>query len=136
MRRYWAASALGTTSKPKKRFLDYRDLVKAAEVDVVLIATPHVYHTEQTLAALAHGKHVLVEKPLAMTLTDADRIIAAQKQTGLTVQVGYIRRYATAFEEAVARVRQMDGVRLARVHDVIGQNALMITPTSRVIRWP
>ena len=118
----------------EKRFLDYRDLVKAAEVDAVLIATPHVYHTEQTLAALAHGKHVLVEKPLAMTLTDADRIIAAQKQTGLTVQVGYIRRYATAFEEAVARVRQMDGVKLARVHDVIGQNALMITPTSRVIR--
>ena len=118
----------------EKRFLDYRDLVKAAEVDAVLIATPHVYHTEQTLAALAHGKHVLVEKPMAMTLTDADRIIAAQKQTSLTVQVGYIRRYATAFEEAVALVKQMDGVRLARVHDVIGQNALMITPTSRVIR--
>ena len=117
-----------------RRFLDYRDLVKDAEVDAVLVTTPHAYHTEQTLSALAHGKHVLVEKPMAMTLEDADKIIEAQKRSGLTVQVGYMRRYATAFEEAVARVKQMDGVHLARVHDVIGKNALLIAPTSKVIR--
>ena len=125
---------VGTQHNIEKRFLDYRDLVEDDKIDAVLITTPHVYHTEQALAALAHGKHVLVEKPMAMTLADADKLIAAQKQSGLTVQVGYIRRYATAFAEAVARVKNMDGVRLARVHDVIGQNAMVIAPTSKVIR--
>jgi predicted dehydrogenase len=71
---------------------------------------------------------------MAMTLEDADKIIGAQKQSGLSVQVGYMRRYATAFEEAVARVKNMDGVRLARVHDVIGKNAMMVAPTAKVIR--
>ena len=118
----------------KKRFPDHRDLVRDAAVDAVLVATPHAYHAEQTLAALKNGKHVLVEKPMAMTLGDADRVIEAQKRSGLTVQVGYMRRYATAFEEAVERVRDVDGVRLARVHDVIGANALMTRPTSRVVR--
>lgn len=118
----------------KQRFLDYRDLVKNPHIDAVLITTPHVYHSEQALAAIANGKHVLVEKPMSMTLEDADKLISAQKQSGLTVQVGYMRRYATAFTEAVARVKNLGGIRLARVHDVIGWNSLMITPTSRVIR--
>jgi predicted dehydrogenase len=45
-----------------------------------------------------------------------------------------MRRYATAFVEAVKRVKGLDSIKLARVHDVIGRNALMVTPTSRVIR--
>ncbi len=126
--------SVGKRYGTEKRFLDYRELVKDAEVDAVLVATPHALHAEQTLAALAHGKHVLVEKPMTMTLEDADRIIDVQKRSGLTVQVGYMRRYATAFEEAVKRVKKMDGVRLARVHDVIGKNALMVAPTSNVAR--
>ncbi len=117
-----------------KRFLDYHDLLNDSEVDAVLITTPHVYHCEQTLAALEAGKHVLVEKPMAMHLEDADKIIEMQKRTGLTVQVGYMRRYATAFEEAVKRVKELDKVMLARVHDVIGRNALLIGPSSKVIR--
>jgi predicted dehydrogenase len=125
---------VGTKYNIQKRFLAYRDLVKLSDVDAVLITTPHVYHVEQTLAALEEGKHVLVEKPMAMTLEDADKMIEAQKQTGLIVQVGYMRRYATAFIEAVSRVKNLDGIRLARVHDVIGWNALMISPTSKVIR--
>jgi predicted dehydrogenase len=125
---------VGNLHDIKERFLDYRDLVKHPNVDAVLITTPHAYHAEQTLAALEEGKHVLVEKPMAMTLEDADKIIATQRQTGLTVQVGYMRRYATAFIEAVSRVKQLDGIKLARVHDVIGWNNLMVQPTSKVIR--
>jgi predicted dehydrogenase len=125
---------VGTNYNIHKRFLDCHELVKDADVDAVLITTPHAYHTEQTLAALEQGKHVLVEKPMAMNLEDADKMIEAQKRTGLTVQVGYMRRYATAFIEAVPRVKQLDGIKLARVHDVIGWNALMINPTSKVIR--
>jgi predicted dehydrogenase len=126
--------AVGNSHHVKNRFLEYRDLLASPDVDAVLITTPHAYHSEQTLAALEHGKHVLVEKPMAMTLEDADAIIAAQQRTGLIVQVGYMRRYASAFEQAVARVKKLEGIRMARVHAVIGQNSFFIQSNSNVIR--
>jgi predicted dehydrogenase len=126
--------AVGNSHRLQQRFLEYQDLLASPDVDAVLITTPHAHHSEQTLAALEHGKHVLVEKPMAMTLEDADAVIAAQQRTGLIVQVGYMRRYASAFEEAVARVKKLEGIRLARVHAVIGQNAQFIAPNSNVIR--
>jgi predicted dehydrogenase len=126
--------AVGNVHHVKQRFLDYHDLLTSPDVDAVLITTPHAYHSEQTLAALEHDKHVLVEKPMAMTLEDADAIIAAQRRTGLIVQVGYMRRYASAFVEAVARVKQLEGIRLARVHAVIAENRFFIQSNSKVIR--
>ena len=115
-------------------FRDYRDLVGQDDVDVVLIANPNAYHAQVTLAAIAAGKHVLVEKPMCITLREADEVIAAQQQAGVTVQVGYMRRYAPAFLQACQMTQQLGGIRLARVHDVIGQNSLVIRATSRVTR--
>ena len=117
-----------------RRFLKYEDLVGQADVDVVLITNPHAYHAPVAMAALAAGKHVMVEKPVCLTLAEADALQAAQKRAGTVVQVGYMRRYAPAFLAACQMVREMGDIRLARVHDVIGQNALIINATSRVIR--
>jgi predicted dehydrogenase len=100
----------------------------------VLVTNPHVHHTEVALAALAAGKHVLVEKPMCMTLREADAIIEAQRATGLTVQVGTIRRYAPAFVEACRLVGELGQIHLARVRDVLGHNALVTTQATRVIR--
>lgn len=116
------------------RCLDYRDLVTRSDVDVVLVANPNAYHAEVVLAAVQTGKHVLVEKPLCLTLRENDAIVAACEKAGTIVQVGYMRRYAPAFVRACQLVREMDGIRLARVHDVIGSNPLFIRPTSPVIR--
>jgi predicted dehydrogenase len=80
------------------------------------------------------GKHVLVEKPMCITPREADEIIAAQERTGLVVQVGYMRRHATAFVEARALIGALTGIRLARVHQVLGGNSLIIEPTSLVLR--
>ena len=118
-----------------KRYTDYQTLIVQEDVDVVLIANPHAYHAEITLAAIAAGKHALVEKPMCMTLREADAVIAAnQQRPDVIVQVAYMRRYAPAFVEACKLVQQMGAIRLARVHDVIGQNALFTTHTSRVVR--
>lgn len=116
------------------RFPDYRDLVKRSDIDVVLVANPNAYHAEVVLAAAQAGKHVLVEKPLCLTLRENDAIVAAREKAGVIVQVGYMRRYAPAFIRACQLIQEMDGIRLARVHDVIGSNALFIQPTSSVIR--
>jgi predicted dehydrogenase len=117
-----------------KRYQDYQELVEQADVDVVLIANPHAYHAVVADAALAAGKHVMVEKPACLTLAQADALLTAQARAGRVVQVGYMRRYAPAFVAACQLVREMGDIRLARVHDVIGQNALIINATSRVIR--
>lgn len=116
------------------RFGNYQDMLYQSNVDVVLVANPHAYHSEVVLAALATGKHVLAEKPLCITLSEADAIIAAQQETGLTVQVGTMRRYADAFIHACKLVRELPEIRLARVHDVIGHNHLFIQHSSRVLR--
>ena len=115
------------------RLTDYRALLALERVDAVLIANPDVYHAEVAIAALRAGKHVLVEKPLCLNLAENDAIIAAAKETGKTAQVGTMRRYAPAFIEACRLVRDMDAIRLAKAHDLIGRNALVIEPTSRVL---
>ena len=117
-----------------ERTTDAEVLVGLAQVDAVLIANPNAFHADTTLAALAHGKHVLVEKPMAMTLAEADAVIAAAEGSGRVVQVGTMRRYAPAFVEAVRRLPDLGPVRLARVHDVIGQNALIIGQIANVVR--
>jgi predicted dehydrogenase len=113
---------------------DYRAIVARAEVDVLLIANPNAYHSEVTLAALAAGKHVLVEKPMCISSREADEIVAAQKKSGTVVQVGYMRRYAPAFLDGCALVREIGEIKYGRVRDIIGANSLVIDSTSRVIR--
>jgi predicted dehydrogenase len=117
------------------RLTDYRDVVARRDVDAVLVANPHVYHSAVALAAMDAGKHVFIEKPLCVTLAEADALLAAEAKNGVTVQVGYMRRYAPAFSEAVALVKKVrSDIILARVHDVIGQNAIIIDSTVNVIR--
>ncbi len=129
--------AVGAQWNVPHRYLHYAGLVADPTVDVVLVANPNAYHAEVTLAAIAAGKHVLVEKPATMNLAECDAVAAAQQRAGVTVQVAYMRRYANAFEQACTVVGDMlaeGDIRLARVHDVIGHNAQIIEPTSRVVR--
>jgi predicted dehydrogenase len=116
------------------RHADYADLVTRDDVDIVLVANPDAYHAEVGLAAIAAGKHVLIEKPMCMTMREADEIVAAQERAGVMVQVGYMRRYATAFLEACRILPELGPIRLARVHDVLGWNNLFVKNASRVIR--
>lgn len=66
--------------------------------DAVVIATPAISHEELALQALAHGKHVFVEKPLAMSVEGADRLIAAARVADRVLMVGHIFRFHPAVE--------------------------------------
>lgn len=68
-------------------------LVADPEVDVVYVATPHPLHREQALAAIAAGKHVLIEKPIALTAADAAEILAAGRAAGVLVAEAMWTRY-------------------------------------------
>ena len=64
---------------------DYEEMLRGADVDAVAVLTPHAYHAEQCLMALGHGKHVMVEKPLAHSLAEALEICELSESKGLHV---------------------------------------------------
>src|SRR6059058_1437366 len=77
---------------------DSRELLSAGGVDAVLVAAPAATHAEIVIAAVDAGLHVFVEKPLCITLADADRVIAARDRAGKVVQIGYMKRFDPAWE--------------------------------------
>jgi len=68
---------------------DVEQLCKDPAVHVVYIATPHQFHAEQARIAFAHGKHVLVEKPMALTAEDCRAMIDAARGAGVVLMVGH-----------------------------------------------
>jgi predicted dehydrogenase len=77
---------------------DHRDLLERGAVDAIVVCSPNATHAGVVLDALDAGAHVLVEKPMCITLADADRIVAARDRTGLVVQVAYMKRFDPAYE--------------------------------------
>src|SRR5512135_3450340 len=69
------------------------------EVDAVTIATPTPYHFDLAMEAFMTGVHTLIEKPLAYTLEQARTLAIEARQSGLTVQVGHVERFNSAYIE-------------------------------------
>ena len=76
-----------------QRFADYGEALKVVKPDVVSISTWSDSHAEYAIAAMEAGAHVFVEKPLADTVADAERVVAAAKRTGRKLVIGYILRH-------------------------------------------
>jgi predicted dehydrogenase len=75
-----------------RTYLDYRDLAKDPEVDLVVNILPHNLHADATIACSEGGKHAVVEKPMCLTTAEADRMIAAAKRAGKVLSVFHNRR--------------------------------------------
>jgi predicted dehydrogenase len=119
---------------PPARHADYRDLVARGDIDAVFILNSDEYHADCAIAAARNGKHVLVEKPMCLTLAEAEEIIAARDAGGVQVMVAYMRRFAPAFLEAVEEVGRLGKINYVRVHDIIGRSRLLIDQSSSVLR--
>lgn len=87
----------------------HRSLLEAGGLDAVVVCSPAATHTEVVLDALAAGLHVFVEKPLCITLADADAIVAARDRAGRVVQVGYMKRFDPAYERMLEELPQSAG---------------------------
>lgn len=74
-------------------YTDYRELLGKADVDTVCIFLPHHLHAPAALDALAAGKHIFIEKPLAMNVAECDAIATAAQKAGKTVMVGHHRHF-------------------------------------------
>lgn len=74
-------------------YMDYEEVLKDKSIDAVHICTPHYLHAPMALAAMEHGKHVLVEKPMAIKPEDARKMIAKSEATGMSLGICFQNRY-------------------------------------------
>jgi predicted dehydrogenase len=82
----------------------YADVLRDPKVDAVLIATPHSLHCQHICEAARAGKHVFAEKPIALTAATAQQAVDATRAAGVTLGLGFNRRYAPSFVEMKRRI--------------------------------
>ena len=79
--------------------LDYKELPSKFDFDAVILNLPHGLHCEAAVFFLDAGKHVLVEKPMANSLEECERMIAASKRNGKKLAIAHIQRFVAANAE-------------------------------------
>ncbi len=88
-----------------KYFTDYKELIKSGLCDAVVVATPHWFHPEISIFAFENGLHVLTEKPIAVKVSDADKMIEAAKKSKKVFSVMFQRRTEPLFKKAYQIVK-------------------------------
>jgi predicted dehydrogenase len=83
---------------------NFTDVLADRTVDAVVLATPHSQHASEIGAAAKAGKHVFCEKPFTLTRGDAETAITACQAAGITLHVGFNRRYAPAYVDMTRRI--------------------------------
>jgi predicted dehydrogenase len=93
----------------------YADALNDPNVEAVVLATPHSLHTDQIKAAVAAGKHVFCEKPLALNKAEAEQSVALCAAAGLVLGMGHERRFEPPIADLVAKA---DAGVLGRIHQI------------------
>lgn len=79
--------------RPRRTYRDYAEMLADPEVEAVIVATADQYHVQHAIQALEAGKHVLVEKPLGVTVEEGEALCTKVRGCGLTVQIGNNKRF-------------------------------------------
>jgi predicted dehydrogenase len=133
----FVAGATRTVSPEVKAFADthklqlmdsYEALLADRQVDAVVLATPHSRHSAQTIAAAQAGKHVFCEKPFALTKADAEAAVAATEKAGVTLGLGYNRR----FHPEMTKLRQQ--IQSGALGTVLHFEATMTFPNALLLK--
>lgn len=101
---------------------NYRDILRRKDIDIIDICLPHHLHAKAAIEAAEAGKHVLVEKPIATTLKDADDMIKAAKKAGVKLMVAESHAFVPSHILAKEMVDQgrMGRVFLAKAYEIVG----------------
>ena len=114
-------TGLAAASTGAVAYGDYEKLLEDKSIPVVIVATPDLWHAQMVIDAMHAGKDVYVEKPLAHTIEDGYRIIAAVRETKRIVQVGMQRRSSALLQETHRQMKGGCGRRT--VDQLVGQAA-------------
>ena len=87
-------------------YADLQDMLDRADLDVVDVCTPSGLHAEQACRVMRSGRHVVVEKPMAITLTDADRMLRVQRESGVKLAVVSQHRFDPAAQRVHALLEE------------------------------
>jgi predicted dehydrogenase len=105
-------------NKNAKIYTNYKDLLANEEIDVVHILTPNATHCQISIDAFNAGKHVLCEKPMAITGSDAAKMVEAWKKSGKKFTVGYQNRFRSEVMAMHEAVKDIGEIYYARAHAV------------------
>ena len=108
---------------------DSADVLAMSDVDAVIVALPPALHADAAVAALDAGKHVYVEKPLATTMADAERMVAAARVTTLAAMVGFNYRFHPIVQEARTRIAA------GAIGTPIGVRSVFATSARPIASW-
>lgn len=99
-----------------RAYESWRELIATSDVELVSIVTPPAEHAEMTLAALEAGKHVLCEKPTAMSVQEAEAMLeAAKKRPGQLALIDHELRFLPSWRETRERIGEIGAIRYAEV---------------------
>src|SRR5436190_4354441 len=136
----FVAGATRTVSPEVKTFAEqqkftlaenFEALLANPKVDAVVLATPHSLHGSQTIAAAKAGKHVFCEKPFTLHKADAEAAVDAVRKAGVTLGIGYNRRFHPEMTKLRQRIRSGDlGTVLHVEATMTFPNALALSPTA------
>jgi predicted dehydrogenase len=108
----------------------YEALLADAAIDAVVLATPHSMHAGQVIAAAAAGKHVFCEKPFTLSKREAEAAVAAVQKAGVTLGLGYNRRFHPEMAKLRERIRSNELGTILHVEATMTfPNALFLKPT-------
>ncbi|CAM3377763.1 Gfo/Idh/MocA family oxidoreductase [Paenibacillus lupini] len=126
---------LGEQYRVENLYTDMNDLVRQEDIDVVLVLNSDEYHADCAIAAANQKKHVLIEKPMCLTFAEADAIIEARDRNQIQIMIGYMRRYAPAFVQAVKEIGGIEHIGYARIRDIIGPNSFFVRQSSHTVMF-
>ena len=95
---------MAATHAPEKSFADYDTMLADPDLEAVIIATSDAFHVPAARRALEAGKHVLCEKPLALSVEDAESLRDLVRSSGRVLQVGHMKRFDAGLQAAKAFV--------------------------------
>jgi len=87
-------------------YTNYKELLERRDVDAVIVATPTPTHHRITVDSAKAGKHVFCEKPIALSMKEADKSIETCKSAGVSLMIGFMRRFDPAFLDAKRKIDQ------------------------------
>ena len=98
-------------------YTDYKEMVEREKPDIVIITLPHFLHKEAAIYCANQGCHVLLEKPMALTVLECDEIIAAVHSSNVKLMVGHTQHYISENRKAKQIIEQGDLGQLVMIND-------------------
>lgn len=110
-------------------YADYRDLLKIKHLDAVIVSVPNTLHAEVAIAAMQCGKHTYLEKPMAPSLSEADKIMQVWNQSGVVGMVGFNYRFNALHQAARMQIQA------GRLGPLVGARSVFSAPRRTLPVW-